>query len=309
MSKRHWGIICSIGLTIVLAGLLAYKLIDYTASKQASYEQTAKDNANNYAKRRDIIIHDTCDKIVAADKQAACINEQRDTARKGKHDEYDLEAQRTTAAWTAAMGIAAIVGMAVGIIGVGLIWITFHETRRTANAALNANLISQNADRAQNEAKIILNHFAFYYVRNMPHDTEATAIELGLINMGSTQALNIKCDMSAFIKNSTGEVIWQRQNLVKNIKNTNPCFQESLEIELFDINDIDNIRSDIIKGLCTIDAVVTASYNTEYMQFVSKVFSTSFLISVDRANEGGHYIRIGKPYVRFMTETTKSASP
>jgi hypothetical protein len=138
MLKRHWGIFAAIALTVLVVDCLAWTLVSTTQSKQIRYENTAKNNADNYAYRRDVIIGDRCNKIAAEDKKAACINEEREAARKGKNDERDLEAQLTTAAWTASMGIAAIVGMAASLIGVILVFITFAETRKANDIAVRA---------------------------------------------------------------------------------------------------------------------------------------------------------------------------
>jgi len=46
-----------------------------------------------------------------------------------------IESQQAMALWTRYMGIAAIIGITVGIIGTGLIFFTFWETRKGTRAA------------------------------------------------------------------------------------------------------------------------------------------------------------------------------
>ena len=130
MLRGSRSIIIALGLAfcIFFASGGAYWLFSSASSLQARYEQAAKNRSHNYAQRRDIIIKDRCSPLAGTDK-AKCINEEREAAREGDRKEYGLEAQRITAAWTAHMGIAAIIGMVASLIGVGLVWTTFHETR------------------------------------------------------------------------------------------------------------------------------------------------------------------------------------
>ena len=134
MSGSDRGLLTALGLAfcVLLAAGGAFRLYSSASTSQASYERTAEDRAHDYSQRRDVIIEDRCLPL-AGSKQADCINEEREAARQGYRDEYDLEAQRITAVWTAHMGIAAIIGMAASLIGVGLVWTTFRETRKAAN--------------------------------------------------------------------------------------------------------------------------------------------------------------------------------
>lgn len=134
MSGSNRGILTALGLAfcVLLAGGVVFWLSSSASNLQASYEHSAKNRADDYAQRRDVIIENRCLPLTGS-KQADCINEEREAARKGYRDEYDLEAQRITAVWTAHMGIAAIIGMAASLIGVGLVWVTFRETRKAAS--------------------------------------------------------------------------------------------------------------------------------------------------------------------------------
>jgi hypothetical protein len=140
MLDRYRGKVGTFGLVIaiILASFSAYWLIDSATNIQSTYENAAKNRADDYSKRRDVIEKNRCLPL-ASKEEAACINQERESARQGYRDEYDLEAQRVTANWTAHMGIAAIIGMAASLIGVGLVFFTFRETQRTAEIA-QANL-------------------------------------------------------------------------------------------------------------------------------------------------------------------------
>lgn len=61
----------------------------------------------------------------------------------------DLKAQQVTANWTRTMGIAALVGMIVGVVTLFLLFVTFTETRTAARAGVKANQIAREAMIAQ----------------------------------------------------------------------------------------------------------------------------------------------------------------
>ncbi|NRD89248.1 hypothetical protein C8024_07030 [Sphingopyxis sp. BSNA05] len=53
------------------------------------------------------------------------------------------------ASWTKIMGLAAVLGIILSVVGVWLIWQTFAETRRAANASQNALISFREAERGQ----------------------------------------------------------------------------------------------------------------------------------------------------------------
>ena len=104
-------------------------LINKGLSLQRGYERETAIAANQAANRARVQMHDQCAPLPAQAKEK-CADEIGDAYRDYRHETRDLEAQRTSALWTAFMGAAALLGMAVSIIGVGLVWITFNATRR-----------------------------------------------------------------------------------------------------------------------------------------------------------------------------------
>lgn len=131
MLRGYRDIIPALGLVIssIMAAGASLWLLNSAATLQVGYEHSAKVRADQYAKRRDVIIKYVCSAL-PGQSQADCINKEREAAREGYRNEYELEAQRITAAWTAHMGWAAIIGMAVGTFSLGLIFFTFRETRK-----------------------------------------------------------------------------------------------------------------------------------------------------------------------------------
>ena len=87
------------------------------------------------------------------------------------------------AAWTRAMGLAAIIGMGVGIAGLGLIYTTFRETRRAADAGRRANQIA--AETAERQLRPYV-HVETINPSEPSHDTEF--IEVTFKNFGQTPA-------------------------------------------------------------------------------------------------------------------------
>lgn len=140
MPRGYRGAIYALGLLVLFTFSFgtAQWLISEATESQRAYQQRSKAEADGYASRADIATKGRCLDL-PANAQQQCAQEKSETARQGRRNEYDLEAQQTMAVWTRYMGIAAIIGMAVGIFGVGLIYVTFRETRRAAASAQNTH--------------------------------------------------------------------------------------------------------------------------------------------------------------------------
>jgi hypothetical protein len=117
----------------VIASGAAWVAYD-AAQSQLRHQQNAKDAADYHARRAKVRVERSCLTLATAE-QFNCVNQTQSTASAEQREEYDLEAQRNSATWTRAAAIAAIIGVALSIVGMGLILITFRETRRAANAA------------------------------------------------------------------------------------------------------------------------------------------------------------------------------
>ena len=122
-----------IALILFAFGAAAWLIRDGTRLETA-YQQYAKTKADNYTDRARKAIERRCVPLPPTD-EARCVREEDQAARQGRHDEYDLQAQLVTSAWTRQMGLAAIIAMAFGVLGVGLVFVTFRETRKAAQSA------------------------------------------------------------------------------------------------------------------------------------------------------------------------------
>jgi hypothetical protein len=112
-----------------------------------------------------------------------CITAEQEAANEAERNSYDLEAQQTVAVWTRVMGKAAIVGMGVGILSLFLIFVTFWETRKAADAGREANAIAKDQQRA----RIVVS--ARLEARNLAE----SQIVLSCENLGLSPALNVRC--------------------------------------------------------------------------------------------------------------------
>jgi hypothetical protein len=136
MFRGRWGKFFAFGLAAVaLAAVVgALLLITSTHRNHVSIAQQAEARANAYTDQARIAVEGGCRRL-SVEGRPDCINQAYEAAREGQRKEYDLEAQLVTSAWTRAMGIAAIYGTAFGVIGVGLVWLTFWEARSQTRVA------------------------------------------------------------------------------------------------------------------------------------------------------------------------------
>jgi hypothetical protein len=122
--KRYWMVLAAGAISI----WTAYALINPAIHLERSYERQANTDTAYYAEKAQSEYAWDClhAPSPARDK---CRYEKAQSARNGQHSANDLEAQSVTAVWTRQMGFAAIIGVAVSIVGVILVWITFRATR------------------------------------------------------------------------------------------------------------------------------------------------------------------------------------
>lgn len=124
-------LIISALITIGVAGVI----VGWGLRESAEYQRQADYHAAEYAAYTYDKVGNGCLRLSPFDKQdclAKAVHERRENQRQ----EQDLVAQRQSALWAYIMGAAAVVGMALSAIGVALVYTTFSETRRSADAAV-----------------------------------------------------------------------------------------------------------------------------------------------------------------------------
>lgn len=129
-----------VGLLAALAVILPLYvvMIWQMSGEQARHKVEATYAARDYAQSTDAQIRDLC---ISGSLQARvdCAAKVIAANRESERSERDLEAQQTMARWTFVMGGVAGAGLLISGIGVGLVFITFREARRAADAAHDAN--------------------------------------------------------------------------------------------------------------------------------------------------------------------------
>lgn len=173
-----------------LAGLTLASLVGYSfwSSAVKLDDQIALQAQKEAAQYTDPAYIDVeCDAAaVPASGQSNCIAAEQEAANDAQRNSYDLEAQQTVAVWTRVMGKAAIVGMGVGILGLFLIFVTFWETRKAADAGRESNTISKGLQRAR------IVPFAIWEL-DRKHQSR---IVFSCENVGLSPAINLRCALT-----------------------------------------------------------------------------------------------------------------
>jgi hypothetical protein len=197
MFRGYRGAILTSGLVflgLAVIGATGWLIKDGIQLEQ-SYRETAAYKAERYTNRASEIVEKRCVRL-SSEAKRNCVEEIEQATRENEREERDLEAQLITAAWTAFMGAAALIGMAVSVIGVGLVFITFRETRKATIAAQHGAahaLASLHANRAW----ITPDGYATYEIKDSKINgilhKETFAISLKWKNTGGSPAINSTC--------------------------------------------------------------------------------------------------------------------
>lgn len=123
-----WRILAAVGAAGVIALIVAFLIGVEANNSQQIYEHQAAYAAAQYRDTARIHAERACARV-AVPGRFECVHEQYHSAWQREREQYDLQAQLVTSAWTRAMGLAAIVAMFFGIVGVGLVYATFDATK------------------------------------------------------------------------------------------------------------------------------------------------------------------------------------
>lgn len=94
------------------------------------------------------------------------------------------------------MGVAAIIGMTVGIVGVGLVLITFRETRKAAEAAREGNEIARDTAKRQLRAYLSITHLGIYGLKSR---NRKVFFSMCLTNAGQSPAKRYRGTWGAYV--------------------------------------------------------------------------------------------------------------
>lgn len=234
MVRADWPKLAAIGLAlaglavIVTAGWLIYR----GAELQRSNEKETSEQTKGAYDRARIQVDRDC-RPLPSPRQKQCEQQIQDAYEEDRREIEDLEAQRATATWTAYMAAAALVGMAVGIVGVGLVFFTFQQTRRQAQAAHEANRAWLRLQVGEKEEKGSL------WIK--PDVLEFSA-PLILTNYGKSPALDVWSDgFITFDRPSLNDVLGHIKNAAPEERHGRtilfPAVSEGTQIEFIRIGD------------------------------------------------------------------------
>lgn len=133
MSDSDWvrksfdqvGIIAGIFFCAVVLVLL----LSWGIQLQTKSERDSEDRRSDYAASTYTPAKKSCSGKVTPDKYD-CLSKAEEAKKENERKERDLIAQETTAGWTFIMSAAALSGVILSVVGIGLVWVTFHETRK-----------------------------------------------------------------------------------------------------------------------------------------------------------------------------------
>jgi hypothetical protein len=174
---RHVVLALAALAVIGFAGWMIYK----GATLERLYQKEAGKAADQAADRARVQMQRDCAPLPPQQKNK-CDAEVSNTYRSYRKETRDLEAQRTTALWTAFMGAAALLGMAVSIIGVGLVYITFRATRQS-------NEIARETAYLQLRAYLSPEEHATMEVWLGDHNMIFAKMDAAVVNSGLTPAI------------------------------------------------------------------------------------------------------------------------
>jgi hypothetical protein len=156
--------------------------------EQAGYQQYAANQSSQYARYAEHKERQACSGV-PGNQLPKCLAEARISTeldkRSYEHDQADLIAQRKAALWAEMMGLAALLGMGLSIVGVVLVYVTFRATRE-------GNEIQKRIGEAQTRAYIsVIQATAFLSQDKVPH--------FGFVikNSGQSPALKMRLRIEA----------------------------------------------------------------------------------------------------------------
>ncbi|MEM1051159.1 MAG: hypothetical protein AAGI28_03610 [Pseudomonadota bacterium] len=177
---------------LVASAIGYFALWEPTATLQQQIELQASEAAKEYQDGAYISLE--CEARAIADaSKPECLSAKAEAAKEAERNERDLEAQRTMAVWTQAMGKAAVIGTGVGILGLFLIFVTFWETRKAAHAGREANDIARENSHRQLRA---------YLGVTSVKVVSRTLIYVKIKNFGQTPATNVQMETRHEVKES-----------------------------------------------------------------------------------------------------------
>jgi len=182
----------AIGAAAIVGG------ITYGLFKQAGYQESANQQATDYAKYAAKKGREACVGLSRVEQVHCLAKEQAeyDLKTRDNHRDYDdLVAQRKSALWTFIMGVAALIGMGLSIVGVVLVKKTFDATK-------DSNEIAKKTAREQ------LRPYVYLEVECVTNDDkgkigsydDGDRVSIHVRNYGQTPAKSVSMDIACDVR-------------------------------------------------------------------------------------------------------------
>ena len=173
----YFGITTAILLCCLIVGCLAYisgRETERRDQTPAAYSDAAKNKAQQDCVR------------LEGDATFDCIYEKVKASQEQARSEQDLDAQQRSANGAAITAILAIIGLAVSIIGIGLVWSTFRVAHKS-------NIIAQTALDLESRPFVIPDG---QIAHSMPEELGKIWVEFAYINIGKAPAFTIESSVT-----------------------------------------------------------------------------------------------------------------
>ena len=192
-------------------------------------------------------------------------------AQKSKNDPYEkerdgreiraLQAQENSAYWAEAMFWATAAALILSTIGIGLVWITFRETRKSNQIAGDIGFKQLRAYVTIENAKTVDANFA-------DQSVNFQGVRITLHNSGSTPAISVRVTIDKFIIEN-GEPHQVEETFM--VADIGGQARQSLDVPWYSWDDFYNAKADIPKMITGWVSFKTAIPNDvgEMMEFVS----------------------------------------
>ena len=151
---------------------------------------------------------------------------------RNEREKRDLQAQENSAYWAGAMFWVTFAAAVLSIIGIGLVWTTFRETRKANDIARDGNRAWVKLE-AKGPRTMVIGH---------PKSTLHIGVEL--VNFGQSPATNIRCWGKIYFEPVSTEKIFSdvtnyyKSTIVADYSNvifTNDKIIEQIDIECLDV--------------------------------------------------------------------------
>lgn len=226
------GIATKLGVVIALA--IAVAAIgwgwNYGLRQERTFEQEARQAHADQAKNGCYQISRTdvqMPSVKEANGKPCAPSEKAKQKNDNRRDYANLVAQRSSALWAKIMGIAALIGMGLSLVGVVLVWTTFRETRK-------ANEIAREIGEAQVRAYLSLDVFWEGY-----GDPNVLNFKYSIHNSGQSPARNVAIEIFCVDQNKN-EIGLKSWRLHGNLKSGGSIENEAIGIDISWIGKFDS---------------------------------------------------------------------